>query len=67
MKRETSTKFCGVLISLHEVMKLQNFEFDVSDAIPADVLDISPFFNCLFVCLFLYYMQEKMPYDVLII
>ena len=34
MKKELCTKFCGVLISYHEVMKLQSFESDLSDVIP---------------------------------
>ena len=33
LKKETCTKFCGVLISFNEVMKLQSFEFGVSDFI----------------------------------
>ena len=32
--------FCGVLISSHEVTKLQNFESSVSDVIPANVKNI---------------------------
>ena len=41
-------RFCGVLISFHEVMKLQNFEFDVRDAIPSDAQNIPAlvFFAC---------------------
>ena len=32
-KKELCTKFCGVLISSHEVMKLKSFEQGVSDVI----------------------------------
>ena len=30
-EKEPCTKFCGVLISFHEVMKLLSFKFDASD------------------------------------
>ena len=33
MEKESCTKFCHVLISFNEVMKLQSFEFDASDVI----------------------------------
>ena len=33
LEKEPCTKLCGVLISFHEVMKLQSFEFNVSDFI----------------------------------
>ena len=32
---------CGVLISFHEVMKLQSLEFGLSDVIPANIQNIS--------------------------
>ena len=32
--KETSTKFCVVLIIFHEVMRLQSFWFNLSDVIP---------------------------------
>ena len=38
------TKFCGILISSHEVVKLQSFESGVSDVIPANVQNISALF-----------------------
>ena len=41
IKREPCTNFCGVLISFHEFMKLQSFEFGVTDVIPANVQNIS--------------------------
>ena len=37
MEKEPCSKFCGILISSHEVMKLQSFESGVSDVIPANV------------------------------
>ena len=40
MEKEPCTKFCGVLISFHKVMKLRRFEFDVNDIIPVDVQNI---------------------------
>ena len=45
MEKEPCTKFCGVLISSREVMKLQSFESGVSDVITANVQNISPLFN----------------------
>ena len=37
-EKETSTKFCGVLIMFQEVMKLRSWiELDVSDGIPTNV------------------------------
>ena len=41
MEKESCTNFCGALISSQEIMKLQNFESDVSDVIPANVQNIS--------------------------
>ena len=40
--KEPRTKICGVLIRLHEAIKLQSFEFSGSEVIPANVLNISP-------------------------
>ena len=37
MEKELCTKFCGVFISSHEVLKLQSFESSVCDVIPANV------------------------------
>ena len=34
MDKEPCTKFCGILIRFHEVIKLQSFGFSVSDVIP---------------------------------
>ena len=45
MEKEPCTKFCGVLISSREVMKLQSFESGVSDVITANTQNISPLFN----------------------
>ena len=41
MEKEPCTKFCGILVSSHEVTKLQSFESPVSDAVPANVQNIS--------------------------
>ena len=40
MEKETCTKFCGVLISINKVIKLQSFAVDASDVIPANVQNI---------------------------
>ena len=42
MEKEPCTKFCGNLISFHEVIRLQSFEFDVSDITPANLQNILP-------------------------
>ena len=41
MEKEPCTKFCGVLVRFHELIKLQSFEFSVSDIIPTNVQNIS--------------------------
>ena len=52
MEEEFCTKFYGVLISFHEVIKLQSFEFGVTDAIPANVKKMfTPGFLCIFLLL----------------
>ena len=40
MDKEPRTKFSGVLIRFHEVIKFQSFEFSVSDVIPVAVTNI---------------------------
>ena len=37
MEKGPYTKFCGVLISFNEFLKLKTFEYDVSDVIHANV------------------------------
>ena len=37
IENEACTKFCGVLISSHEVVKLQSSESGLSDIIPANI------------------------------
>ena len=37
IEKEPCATFCGVLISSHEVVKLQSSESGVSDAIPSNV------------------------------
>ena len=39
-----STKYCGVLIIFHEVMKLQTFELDATNVMPANLHNLSPVF-----------------------
>ena len=41
MEKEPCAKFCRVSISCHQVIKLQSFEFGVSDAITTNVQNIS--------------------------
>ena len=41
MEKEPSANFCDVWITLHEVMKLPRFEFDVTDVIHANAQNIS--------------------------
>ena len=36
---------CCVLVSFYEVMKLQSFEFDIYDVIPANTQNFSPWFS----------------------
>ena len=45
MEKDPCTKFCGVLINCHEVVKLQSFETDLCDGIPANVQNISLWFS----------------------
>ena len=42
MDKEPRTKFGGVFIRFHEVIKLQNSEFSISDVIPAYVQNTLP-------------------------
>ena len=44
MEKKPSTKFSGALIIFQEVMNLQSLQFDVSDVISANVLNISRLF-----------------------
>ena len=44
MEKELSTKFYVVLLTFHEVMKLQNFEHNIGDVIPVNVHNISGLF-----------------------
>ena len=43
-------KVCSVLVRFNEVIKLQSFEFSVSDVIPANVQNISPLVFFAFFC-----------------
>ena len=49
MEKESYTKFCNVLVRFNKVIKLQSFEFSVSDVIPANLRNISPLFSLYFV------------------
>ena len=42
MEKEPCTKFCGILISSREVMKLQSLESGLSDVTSTNVQNISP-------------------------
>ena len=53
IEKEIGTEFRDVLISSHEVMKLQNFESDVSDVIIANVQNNGAL--VFFACFFLFY------------
>ena len=57
MEEKTCAKFGGVLITFHEVVKLQGFEFGVSDVILANVQNISPL--VVFLCVFLLVLWRK--------
>ena len=52
-------KFCGILVRLHEIVKLQSLEFRVSNVIPANVQNISHFFG--FFLFFLLVLLKKPP------
>ena len=58
MEKESCTKFCGVLAGFHEVIKLQSFEFSVSDVIPANVQNISP---RVFLAFFVSFVEKNSP------
>ena len=47
-EKKPCTKSCGILVSFYEVVKLQSFEFDVSDVILANAQNILPGFLCIF-------------------
>ena len=42
VEKRPSKNFCGIFIIFHNVMKWQIFQFEVSDAIPANIHNISP-------------------------
>ena len=58
MDKGPCTKFCVILIRFHEVIKLQSFEFSVSDVVSAIVQNISPL---VFFALFVSFMEKKPP------
>ena len=45
MEKEPCRMFCGVLVRFHEVIKLQSFEFSVSDAKLANLQIFHPWFS----------------------
>ena len=58
MEKEPYTKFCRVLISSHEVMKLQSFKCNMSDVILANAQNISFLVFFAYICNFM----EKEPF-----
>ena len=62
MEKEPCTKFCSVLISSHEVMKLESFESDMSGIIHTN---IQKNFILGFLCIFFLVLWEKSIYTVL--
>ena len=53
MEKESSIKFLNIF---YEVMKLQSFEFDISDLIPVNTHDI---FNLAFVHTFAIFIEKE--------
>ena len=58
MEKESCTKICGVLVRFHEIIKLQSFEFSVSDVIPANVENIS---FLVFFAFFISFVEKNPP------
>ena len=58
MEKEAFTNFFGVLKRFIEVIKLQSFEFSVSDVIPTGVQKIC---NLFFLAFFVSFVEKK-PY-----
>ena len=58
MEKELCTKFGGVLIRSHEVIKLQKFAFSVRDVIPANVYNMLPL---VFFAFFVTFMRKIPP------
>ena len=56
MEKGPYTKFCGVLISFNEFLKLKTFEYDVSDVIHANV---KTFHNRLSEHVFVNFMEKE--------
>ena len=59
MENKPCTKFCGVLISIHKVMKLQNFEFGVNDVIHTNEQNIPLLFFFVFFNIFANFMETE--------
>ena len=61
MENKLCTKSYGVLIGIHEVMKLQNFEFGVNDVIHANEKNIPLlfFFFFFFLHIFANFMETE--------
>ena len=57
MVQEPCTKFYGVLIGFHEIIKLKSFKFSVSDIIPRKYKTCHPWFSLDFLLVFM----EKTP------
>ena len=58
MEKEPGTKFCSLLVRFQEVIKLQSFEFSVSEVIPANVQNIAPL---VFFAFFVSFMEKRSP------
>ena len=52
MEKKPFKNVCEVLVSFHEVMKLQSFEFSVNDVIPANTQNILPLVFFAYLCYF---------------
>ena len=62
MEEGRSTNFCSFLVRFYDVIKLQSFEFSVSEVIPTNAQNISPLvFFVFFVSFFVRFLEKKPP------
>ena len=62
MEEGPSTNFCSFLVRFYDVIKLQSFEFSVSEVIPTNAQNISPLvFFVFFVSFFVRFLEKKPP------
>ena len=52
MKKKPCKNICGVLVSFHEFLKSQSFEFSVNDVIPTNTKNILPLVCFAYLCYF---------------